>query len=80
MQVAGCLTLYLNFLHGIKMEITRTSVLKCAPHQMQARLITSVSVLCIHFDYYPVEGQKRNFHFYTVQENKIQSQSSNYLH
>lgn len=40
------------------LKTTRTSVLKCAPHQMQARLITSVSV-CIHFDYYPVEGQKQ---------------------
>lgn len=38
-----------NFLEALRknysnLKTTRTSVLKCAPHQMQARLITSVSV------------------------------------
>jgi hypothetical protein len=53
----------LNFLEELKenysnLKTIRTSVLKCAPHQMQARLITSVSIF-INFEYYPVEGQKQ---------------------
>ena len=40
------------------LKTTRTSVLKYAPHQMQARLITLVSV-CITFEYYAVEGQEQ---------------------
>jgi len=52
-----------NFLEELRenysnLKTTRTSVLKCAPHQMQARLITSFSV-CINFEYYPVEGQNQ---------------------
>jgi len=42
----------LNFLEELRenysnLKTIRTSVLKCAPHQMQVRLITSVSV-CIN--------------------------------
>jgi hypothetical protein len=49
-----------NFLEGLRknynnLKMTITSILKCA-HQIQARLITSVSV-CVNLEYYPVEGE-----------------------